>query len=407
MAPPGMRCEDFGATLGEAIALVDGARKIVTTVTCLAERQATPPSLEEQMHIEIQKLSQPSDTLLHKAIVLHKDEQRFRSAATALALFDTPLTLMPRRFLFGHDNPNADFFFRPAWFQEPFPQQPTELALVLAVGMRPRLATSSDVRAEEQRVASASTLFTASALPVVQSRAQYTCNAIVQLLGTEAPLGSEAIDASLQYLQMQHLGKTPRDYVAAGGASTLAFDWHDRESGAPTFAATCWAMSTQFYTLMRTSFARWRPFLLLAAEQILIPIYDVRNRHWTLVRVQPQFRQIHYYDSMASDGMEHLTAIARYMVHLQKTQLKDKHADLAQWTLRNMITRPLQTDLYSGGVFLLYFCDEFFQARGDLLDALADALPHSRDVTAAPEQVTEWRSMFARRLEAAGNLEVV
>jgi hypothetical protein len=419
MGAPGYRCEDFGGTLAEAVAQIDAFGKIVTTVTCCAvardNETLSRAALERHICREVQKLSMPSDSMLHKAIVLHKDNERFRSANAALLLMESALTILPQRFLFGHDNPNTDFYFRPAWYNAadaPFPPQPVELAIVLAMGVSPTALSHVSSRQidEEQHVVAATALFPTAALPAMQERAQHTCRALEQLASPECSLGVEAVDATLQVFQMQHLRKTPREYIAAGGFKGLwQLQQQQREDGASASTGCC-ALPAQFYSLMRQSFTRVAAYSargernhrfvshLLMAEQILIPIFDNAKCHWSLVCVQPQFREIAYFDSLARDGMEHLTAVAQYMVHLQKAD-NDNTACVAQWTLRNVWTTAIQTVQNTSGLLVLFFCQELFEGRGKMVEQIRD------DSLFEPHVLQTFRQTFAELVENAGNLQ--
>lgn len=433
MAPVGYRCVDCGETLAAALAVLDQRRQFVTAVACVAdggeattraseESAATAfdaPAIERQVCVEIQKLSVLCDTMQSKAVVLHKEaESGFCSVQTALEQFNTSVTALPRRFLFGHDSPGADFHYANAWYTvgHQMPLQKSPFSLISAHGLRPGHGPNSefclpdaDLEQEEARIAVASTLFCTDMLPSMRRRAEQTCTALAQLrndggrLGN-GPVDSATIDVCLDVLQMQHLGHTPRQFIAAGGARNLALDWFDPSGKQQRFNATCWALPATLYTALISATGggdsgsgsglietkhhmlrrkNRRPVFLSAASDIVIPVCSAQ-RHWTLVHVQPLLRKMSYYDARGGDGAEQCRILARYLA--QSTDGGD-----AEWIVSR---QPLQPQLATSdsGLLLLHLCRLIYLAQVGELPTSIEALD-------------ETRRYFAENLEHVGLLE--
>ena len=400
----GQRCEEFGNTFAAAVERLDRERLCITSVCCLRAddvvdansdepRRAEEREFDAQLHNELQKLALANDSTKHKALLMRKDRDRFRSALECAQQFDRTVVRLPERFLFGHDNPNTDFHFIDAWYadESPLPRQSTQLALVLAAGAPLDIDDSQAV----------STLFDCNALDSVRERALVTSRALARLTDRTQSLNDEAINMSLDALQAQHLGLSARQYVAAGGTDSLKFDWYSADETVAQFDASCWFFSTFFYTLMTQGFERVvgqvtrrsdrRAFQLFRADNVLVPLHEPDRNHWTLLRIDVRSHTLLYYDSLAGDGTHHCVAMMQFLHSL---------GDDAAWTVQNVYEKPLQLlesdDLVSCGVFLLYFCEQIYENNATALEELE---------TVTQAQIAEWRDRFASRLRQYGNLD--
>lgn len=103
---------------------------------------------------------------------------------------------------------------------------------------------------------------------------------------------------------------------------------------------------------------RWtKRFDIFAKRRIYFPV-NIRNTHWTHLVVHMETRQIHYYDSMGSDGSMYQKAILRWIGDEAKVKKGWDTYDLNCWTLVDHGGDiPQQSNGFDCGVFSCIFAD--------------------------------------------------
>ncbi|XP_026806309.1 sentrin-specific protease-like [Rhopalosiphum maidis] len=112
-------------------------------------------------------------------------------------------------------------------------------------------------------------------------------------------------------------------------------------------------LSPERYSL----YYRWTKKLdLFSKTKILVPINLTTLKHWVLVCMNLELKQMQYYDSLQGNGISYQKQVFDFLsfvhLHSRGTPLNSK-----EWSFINVTNIPIQKNSYDCGVFLCTYAE--------------------------------------------------
>jgi len=368
MLTAGRRFQDFGPTLADAINFVNNFGMIVTTVACIpTQPRSAARELEQQCFVELPKFCLASDSMHLKAILIHKDQHRLLSARSVLSLISQPTFVLPNRFLFGPDDPNHDFIFRPDWFNgEPLVSQQSGIVLAIASGFSPSIQHVLDVPLDhvvslEKRISTMTSITIEATMQKIQARAANNIETI-RCLQTGQRLNAKQFSNFTQAINARLVDCDAKQFIDSGSEKNA---WY-------TLNAKSWIIDPVVMTVLMSDTMPLHARNTLGAnylrrsedyavgpyfnlEKIVLPFY-VQDRGF-VVLVEPAKRQISFFDPFRKIDETSSVWIALFLVHLQRTFFKQPTACKEDWAVTHVLVDQSLAN-FELDLILLHICHE-------------------------------------------------
>ena len=369
----GRKFQEFGATLAEAMELVNRFGLVITTVTCVTTLdKKVSCDFEQQCFVELPKLFFSSDTMQSKAILFHKDDRRLLSAGTTMALISTPFFDLPSNFLFGHDDPNDDFIFRDEWFEnKPLSSQKDNIVLVLASGLTPvvehSLALPLDyVSNLESSIAKMTSITVKPAVDKARLRAQTNLDTMKSLeLGQQITVKQFANICSA--LNVSSTSMDVQTFMQNAGENNALFQCNvsrwivDVSVGAALFQG---ADNVAVANLLRRK-KDYQMGQYFGLEKIIIPFYSESGSGF-VVLVEPQKNLLSLFDPRQLCNTFILQKITSFLVYLGKQFFGRPNELEKDWRIVGILGLH-SLSINDIGFYLLYICGEILANQENLL----------------------------------------